>query len=143
MLPAGIAHAEYPGHDGEQAYDLNSYNDTEGGQPYTLVDALQTRERTLTACRNPDPSVARLACSYGAPSYSPDGRTAVVSTASQTVGSRMMLLGSDGSDSRTLPRLTADDEQPAFLPSGRALVFAGRATVNAPFNLYGDRQLVA
>ena len=54
-LPAGIAHAEYPGHDGEQAYDLNSYNDTEGGPPYTLVDALQTRERTLAACRKPRP----------------------------------------------------------------------------------------
>ncbi len=47
-----------------------------------------------------------------------------------------MLLASDGSDPRLLPPLTAGDEQPAFLPSGRALVFSGRATARATPDLY-------
>ena len=77
-----------------------------------------------------------MACSYGAPSYSPDGRTIVVSQSPQSGSPSLVLLASDGSSSRLLAPLTADDEQPAFLPSGRALVFTGRATAEATPNLY-------
>ena len=135
-LTAGAADAAYPGHDGEQAYDLNSYNDTEGGPPFTLVDTLQTRERTLTTCSNTDPSEATLACSYGAPSYSPDGSMLVASRTPQAGHPELMLVASDGTDPRLLPPLTADDEQPSFLPSGHALVFTGRVSAGRPTNLY-------
>jgi Tol biopolymer transport system component len=47
-----------------------------------------------------------------------------------------MLVGADGGKPRLLPRLTADDEQPTFLPSGAALVFVGRTSPNAKANLY-------
>ncbi len=47
-----------------------------------------------------------------------------------------MLLGADGSDPRTLAQLTASDTQPAFLPGGQRIVFAGRRTLKSPSELY-------
>jgi Tol biopolymer transport system component len=41
-----------------------------------------------------------------------------------------------GGRARMLPRLTADDDHPAFLPGGRQLVFAGRSSPTSTANLY-------
>ncbi len=52
-------------------------------------------------------------------------------------GARDLTIASaDGSAARHLAQQTADDEQPAFLPDGQTLVFAGRPKQGAPLDLY-------
>ena len=48
----------------------------------------------------------------------------------------LLLLGTDGSDPRTLAQLTASDTQPAFLPGGQRIVFTGRRALKSPSELY-------
>ena len=82
--------------------------------------------------------------------YSPDGRSLVFSGALyQNDGSRIpnrsgcpgsceaiILADADGSSPRLLPVPIADAEQPAFMPDGRTLIFAAKATSRAPLDLY-------
>lgn len=49
---------------------------------------------------------------------------------------RIGIINADGSGQTMLPALTADDSQPAFLPSGD-LVFTGRGSPQGQPNLYG------
>ena len=144
LFVATAARAEYPGHNGSLAYELFSYGDTEGGPPFTLSDAIIVGHQTIASCTNNGPN-GQLQCDFGAPSFSPDGQTVVfsrevaaagTSAAYQPTAGRLMLTAADGTNPQMLPRLTADDEQPAFLPSGSALVFTGRTAAGSNPNLY-------
>jgi hypothetical protein len=96
---------------------------------------------TLTSC---DDATGDQLCQFGRPTLSPDGRRVIVSRhpqASSSSGSgagpgTLLLLGTDGSDSRTLAQLTASDTQPAFLPGGQRIVFTGRRALKSPSELY-------
>ncbi len=66
---------------------------------------------------------------YRAPSWHPDGKRLVFDA-----GSSLALLNADKSGFRRLARSSADDGDPAFSPSGRQIVFHGRAaTAQAVF----------
>jgi Tol biopolymer transport system component len=94
--------------------------------------AIQNGARTLASCG----SVHRYpVCELGAPSFSPDGSEVVAarrpvridSMGDEVVGGgHLTTVGVDGSGERDLPLQTRDDENPAFLPDGRQLVFDGR-----------------
>jgi Tol biopolymer transport system component len=47
-----------------------------------------------------------------------------------------VVLGADGANLHVLPRMTATDTQPAFLPGGQRIVFSGRSAPRAPSQLY-------
>lgn len=133
---AGSAQAAYPGVSGAIAWQVFSV-DPNGSQ----TDSIETQGGTVVSC---DSGGGSLACDFGRPSYSPDGSILVVARQAPDPrgGGRggsgaLMLVGSDGSNPRTLPKQTTDDEEPAFLPSGTAVVFTG--TSPAGQNLYSVR----
>ncbi len=139
---AAPASATYKGKNGELAWESFSSTDNGGGPPGPQeTDTVETRARTLAVC---DGTSGPLPCEFGAPSYSPDGQAAVFSRLVPTNAlndegdqGQLEIVGSDGSDPSILPRQTADDEHPAFLPSGgNAIVFDGRSTETATPNLY-------
>lgn len=86
----------------------------------------------------------------GGPSWSPDGASLVFSGALyHNDGSRtptlsgcpgscgaIVVAGARGSNPRLLPVAIADAEQPAFMPSGKTLIFAGKTKPAAPYDLY-------
>jgi Tol biopolymer transport system component len=140
-LQAAPASATYKGKNGELAWESFASTDNGVGPPGPQeTDTVETRARTLAVC---DGTSGPLPCEFGAPSYSPDGRTAVFSRLVPTNAlndegdqGQLEIVGSDGSDPSILPRQTADDEHPAFLPSRNAIVFDGRSTETATPNLY-------
>ena len=74
-------------------------------------------------------------CEIGRIDYSPDGTRIVAQRydpATQT--GQLEVLNADGSNVTILPRLTSDDANPAFMPDGTTIIFAG--TVNTQTNLY-------
>ncbi len=140
-VQAAPASATYKGKNGELALESFAGTDNGGGPPGPQeTDTIETRARTLAVC---DGSSGPLPCEFGAPSYSPDGQSVVFSRLVPTNAlndqgdqGQLEIVNSDGSDPQILPRQTADDEHPAFLPSGNAIVFDGRTTETAAPNLY-------
>lgn len=136
MSPAA-ALATYPGHNGSIAWQ--AYRSVYGEAQYDMQSsAVVTSSRTLTSC---DASSGVLACVFGAPSYAPNGQQLVVSSsppAGNTGDSggtgALVLVAADGSSHTPLAQLTEDDENPAFAPSGEAIVFDG--LVSGQRNLY-------
>ncbi len=86
----------------------------------------------------------------GGASWSPDGAALVFSGALyHNDGSRtpprsgcpgscgaIILAGAGGSGARLVPVAIADAEQPAFMPDGKTLIFAGKTRPGAPYDLY-------
>jgi hypothetical protein len=88
----------------------------------------------------------------GGPSYSPDGRSLVFSGAQyQNDGTRtpalsgclglgsceaIILAAANTSNPRLLPVAIADAAQPAFMPDGKTLIFAGKNNPSAAYDLY-------
>jgi len=84
------------------------------------------------------------------PSWSPDGKRLAVAGAlyhndgSRTPASRdcpggckaIFLANADGRSPRLLPVTIDDAEQPAFMPDGKTVVFVGKTTAGAPYDLY-------
>lgn len=140
-LPASPASAAYKGKNGELAWESFASTDNGGGPPGPQAsDTVETRARTLAVC---DGASGPLPCEFGAPSYSPDGQSVVFSRLVPTNAAndqgdqgQLEIVNSDGSGRQILPRQTADDEHPSFLPSGDAIVFDGRTSENATPNLY-------
>ncbi len=112
-------------------------NDINLGQSAAILDA----GATLTSCDN---GAGHQLCQFGRPTLSPDGRSVIVSRHPQASGASaaaagpgtLLLVGTDGSDPRTLAQLTASDTQPAFLPGGQRIVFTGRRALKSPSELY-------
>jgi hypothetical protein len=136
----GVARAAYPGQNGLLTFESFNSQDTEGGPPDMETDAIGTASTTITECDN---NTGPLPCDFGAPSYSPDGAAIVVSRQVHSdpfygVGGSgsLELIGADGTGADVLMQQTADDEDPAFLPSGSEIVFDGRASPGATRNVY-------
>jgi Tol biopolymer transport system component len=154
VICPGIAFATYPGANGELAVDVFTAHgeDTAGPQTpgrYAGSDALVTGQRKLVACTAgiSDEAIG-VPCDFGAPSFSPDGAELVVSRLTPRTGGdapalrglgghgQLMVMDALGGLAHMLPRLTSDDDHPAFLPGGRQLVFAGRSSPTSTANLY-------
>jgi hypothetical protein len=154
VLSPDVALATYPGANGELAVDvfMAQGDDTAGPQTpghYTGSDAIVVNQRTLVACTAgiSDQAIG-VPCDFGAPSFSPDGAELVVSRLTPRTGGdapalrgrgghgQLMVMGPLSGPARMLPRLTADDDHPAFLPGGHQLVFAGRSSSTSTANLY-------
>ena len=154
VFKPAAASATYPGANGELAVDVFTAQgaDTAGPQTpghYTGSDAIVVDHRTLTACTAGFSDEAiEVPCDFGAPSFSPNGTELVVSRLTPPTSGdapalrglgdhgQLMVLDPLGGSARMLPRFTADDDHPAFLPGGRRLVFAGRSSPGSTANLY-------
>src|SRR5579862_4621809 len=131
LLLAGTAQGAYPGRNGSIAYEEFASDDNGGGPSFTASDGIYVDSRPLAVCDNKS---GPLSCLFGTPSYSADGRLITFSRLTPTDALQgkgrsgvIEILGADGSGEMTLPRQTADDEGPAFLPNGQDLVFDGRS----------------
>ncbi len=153
---APTASASYPGRAGVIAFPYQSHRFESDQTPLDgyQLDAVRPPGRhvrgVLECSLAGGYSYAQVICPLAAPAFSPDGRQMAflgdevssgsdASPACPTLGacpSTLTIANVDGRAARTLAPLTADDEQPAFLPGGQTLVFAGRPQQGAPFDLY-------
>jgi WD40 repeat protein len=136
------ARATYPGLSGQIAFESFAGATGTGGAPFTEADTIESRAQTFIRCVTPQTGGA-LPCDFGAPSFSQDGNRFVVSRqipADPLRGSgdqgQLEIVQSVSGATQTLPRQTADDRDPAFLPAGRTIVFDGRTSTTAEPNLY-------
>ncbi len=138
LTVAAPAAASYGPHSAPLLWEQQVASNAGGGsQSAAVLDA----KGTLASCDNAN---GMPLCRFGRPALSPDGRRVIVSRhpKAPTVSApalgpgTLMQLGADGSDPRTLPRITASDTQPAFLPSGHRIVFTGRRTRTSRSQLY-------
>ena len=154
IVGPGTALATYPGANGHLAVDLFSAQGGDRAGPqipghYTGTDAIVVGRRRLVACSAGfSDDAIQVPCDFGAPSFSPDGTELVASRltplargdapALRGLGDhgQLMVMDAGGGPPRLLPRLTADDDHPAFLPGGHQLVFAGRSSPTSTANLY-------
>lgn len=134
---AAPAQATYPGKNGALAWEAYRAQLT---NPPTADDKVETASTLITRCLGQD---AVPPCQFGAPNYSPDGTTVVVSRRTPTdvindkgIQGTLMLVDAAGGNERVLPRFTTDDQDPAFLPSANALLFDGRSSATAKPDLY-------
>ncbi len=130
------------------AYEtFDSQNNQPGPLGYVAQDSIvvgsQPASEVMNALASCDTSSGDLACDFGAPRWSPDGQMIVVSRLVPTNpveglggSGSLELFAADGSSAKMLPRQTSDDEHPAFLPHGTAIVFDGVAAPGATANLY-------
>jgi hypothetical protein len=140
LIAAAPAVASYGARSAPLLWDQQASSNGNGinvVQSAAILDA----SGTLTSCDN---ATGDQLCQFGRPTLSPDGRSVIVSRHPQASGApaaavgpgTLLLLGTDGSDPRTLAQLTASDTQPAFLPGGQRIVFTGRRALKSPSELY-------
>jgi hypothetical protein len=155
------AYAAYPGGNGEITYEVTSGSAgaaSEGGnssdagifavmpgqRPYALLQC-SGLGASPTECQGggdcpypaPYPPQNSLCLDNDRPAFSADGTRLAFANDTCRNGfcRRIAIINADGSGQTMLPALTADDSQPAFLPSGD-LVFTGRASPGGQSNLY-------
>lgn len=140
LIAASPAVASYAARSAPLLWDQqisSNGNDINVGQSAAILDA----SGTLTSCDN---ATGDQLCQFGRPTLSPDGRSVIVSRHPQASGASaaaagpgtLLLVGTDGSDPRTLAQFTASDTQPAFLPGGQRIVFTGRPALKSLSELY-------
>ena len=158
---APSAYATYPGGNGKIAYELTSgsaASPEEGGNSSNAgIFAVMPGQRpsALLQCSGLGASPTECQgggdCPYRAPyppqntlcldndraAFSADGTELAFANDTCPNGfcRRISIIAADGGNQTTLPALTTDDSQPAFLRSG-GLVFTGRATPGGEPNLY-------
>ena len=122
---APIALATYRGRDGTLAYQVDTHDPNSGNVVDSRISSISSSSRAN--CN--DPTGVQAPCEIGRFSYSSDGKRIVAERSG-----RLEVLGADGASVSVLKQLTSSDTEPAFLPHGRRIVFAG--TVNGHQNLY-------
>ncbi|HET9104017.1 MAG TPA: hypothetical protein VFN55_11760 [Solirubrobacteraceae bacterium] len=122
---ATSALATYPGRDGTLAYQVNTNDPNSGATVDSGISSIPNRSGADCA----DPTGNGAPCAVGRFSYSPDG-TRIVAERS----GRLEVLRANGSNVTVFTQLTSRDIEPAFLPNGGGVVFAG--TVSRHQNLY-------
>ena len=129
LCAAAPAQATFKGGNGRVAFDLQGTGiDDDGAKTaYRAVATIQPdgrRDSFLRECQQTAGKRVDGDCSieYRTPSWRPDARQLVFDA-----GRSLALIGATGSGYSALRAVTADDSQPAFAPSGRKVVFAGRS----------------
>ena len=133
---APAAHA-FAGSDGKIVYSWHSTVDSDQAEPFTTKteDAIRTisprggKPHTLRGCTTDTgkPDVGDCSLDYGAVAVSPNGRLVVFGA-----GPSLALMRIDGSGFRLLPAHSADDDEPAFSPTGKRLAFSAGAAPPLP-----------
>jgi Tol biopolymer transport system component len=125
---APAAGATFKGGNGRVAYALqsNGIDDSGAKTAYRAVATVQPdgrADRFLGECQQTAGLTVDGNCliQYRSPAWRRDG-----SELAFDAGTGLGFVGATGTGLRTLPAFTADDSQPAYAPSGRQLVFAGR-----------------
>ncbi len=126
LLSAPAVEAAYPGGNGRIGVIV-----TEVGQSDVAFVGISSIPSSSAANCHPDSSGV-ASCSIGRASYSPDGRSIVAARVAN--GGSLELVSANGKSVRILRQLTSNDENPAFLPGGKMIVFSG--TVDHLTNLY-------
>jgi Tol biopolymer transport system component len=126
---APTAAATYPGRNGKLAYETAA-----GNGSVVVFDGISSIPQSSAAnCQgNPSNTDGQTDCTIGRINYSPDGKRIVA--ARQGAQGQLEVLDSGGKKVTVLGPLTSDDEEPAFAPGGRTIVFTG--TVSRHQNLY-------
>lgn len=114
-LAATPSEAAFPGRNGQIAFSQLVAFESPGTSFIELVRPDGGGRRPLAAC---PPGVV---CQATQPAFSPGGSTIAFATTGSAIG----LVRVDGSLLRRLPRLTAQDIQPAWAPDRAQLVFSG------------------
>jgi WD40 repeat protein len=122
---APSALATYQGRNGTLAYQVNM-NDPDSGN---TVDSQISSIPSGSKANCDDPTGNEAPCAIGRISYSPDGKRIVAERSGQ-----LELLDARGKNVTALKQLTSSDTDPAFLPNGATVVFAG--TADGRQNLY-------
>lgn len=133
LTVAPAASATYPGVNGPIAYPDSINNPDTGEATQTEISSIPGKSAVNCPGTKSDGSTS---CDIGRFGYSPDGKQ-IVAARSQTGAApsgQLAVLDRNGGNVRILSPLTSDDEQPAFLPGGHKIVFAGNA--NHRTNLY-------
>lgn len=138
LVLAPAASATYPGRNGKLAYEMFGGDDANGNTAFSGISSIPLGSRAN--CVSPDGGVTIDApCAISRIGYSPDGRHIVA----QVDGNngppffghdRLEVVDANGRHVRRLRLLTSMDDEPAYLPSGRTLVFTG--TKHNQTNLY-------
>jgi hypothetical protein len=161
LVPA--AWASYPGAAGTLAVQRSSEYTIENDNGVTSLNfflALQPPAggplRTSLSCQALDGNFGGQGdqyCPQSAPNFAPDGQTLAFSGVmyrsdgsalpsqshcqnSSPCRQTLIVAAADGSAPRVIMLPLADAEQPAFLPDGRQLIFAGAARDGIPDDLY-------
>ena len=114
---APVAGAADPGRNGSVAYPETFNNGSV--ETESAINSIPQSSAVNCQGTNSDGSDN---CDIGRFGYSPNGKQIVAARSGQ-----LAMLDSHGGDVQLLKALTSDDEQPAFLPGGQTIVFAGRA----------------
>ena len=129
LMSPGAAQATFKGGNGRVAYDLQSTGIADDGSrtAYRAVATVQPdgrADRFLRECQQQAGKTVDGDCAiqYRTPAWRPDARQLAFDA-----GRSLALIGPTGTGFALLPAVSADDSQPAYAPSGRRLVFAGRS----------------
>jgi TolB protein len=139
LVAVPSAEATFPGRNGRIVYESRSLMEPELEGGSRLVYDLEAaaprgpKRFTLRSCTTLDGVPQDEACetTYSDPAYSPRGDRIVVDA-----GVQLAVMASDGSDFRLLPRQTADDDEPAWSPDGKRIVFTGNLGPGVPPDLF-------
>jgi Tol biopolymer transport system component len=125
---APSALATYQGRNGTLAYQVDTHDPNSGNTVDSDISSIPSSSKAncedLTGNGAP--------CAIGRFSYSPHGTRIVAERSGQ-----LEVLDANGTNVTVLKQLTSSDTEPAFLPNGATIVFAG--TVNGHPNLYTVR----
>lgn len=124
-MTAPGALATYQGRNGTLAYQVDT-NDPNSGN---VVDSDISSISSTSKANCEDPTGDEPPCEIGRFSYSPDGTRIVAERSGQ-----IEVLDADGTNVTVLKQLTSSDTEPAFLPNGTSIVFAG--TMSGHRNLF-------
>lgn len=128
---APAASATYPGRNGKLAYEAFGGDDANGNTAFSGISSIPLGSRAN--CVSPDGGVTIDApCTISRIGYSPDGGHIVAQV--DATHDRLEVLDAHGRHVRRLRLLTSEDDEPAYLPDGRRLVFTG--TKQNQKNLY-------